>query len=1149
MSHSSVDRRRRRSIDSVNEGDEDSFEGDLYASTPKNKRQRVHEPEEDDGEAHEYEVSEDGAAAEDDTGSPEGSLLPDSFRRSPKGKAPARDISKHQPGAIVRVKLKNFVTYSNAEFYPGPNLNMVIGPNGTGKSTLVCAICLGLGWSPENLGRAKSIGEFVKKGTKQADIEIELAADPERHDANLVIKTRIFLDKGKAEFRIGDNKATAKALKELMQSFSIQVDNLCQFLPQDRVVEFAGLSSVKLLTETLQAAAPPEMNQWHTELKNLRKQQKEQAAEEQDNVEQLAKLEKRHADSQAQTDRIMERRECQAKVVALEKLKPFPAYREAAKRFYEAKTRFKDASKDLKRLQKEAEPNLKREQEKGAYLERIRVVVDKRGTLVKRSEEEAVKQKAKISTQDDKMKGNEHALGLEKKVAHSARQNMPKLLADKAKVQRAMQTPPEEADFGAYNEQVRDKLREIREVEDRQAEMQAERQSIGQHVQQREQIINRAENEKASLQTQAGQQANKLRMASRDAHQAWEWIQRNQNKFREEIYGPPIVTCVVKDPRNAAAVESALGQGEMAAFTATNREDYKTLSDALYGHLRLDSINLRQSSQPLAAFHAPATPERLHSLGLDGYILDLIDGPEPVLAMLCDNRNIHGTAFTSRELSSAQMDALKARDSPVSSWVTPTETYRINRRREYGEKATSTQATALKKAKYFTELPASANEDAELEERISEAQRAIDEFKAQKARLNEEYSGLGNRRKKLETDKKEIEDEKNRKQRALATFSGLPVMLQKCQRLIDEAQAKIEGSEAKRRELTAIGDQIATEKGQCAINYANAVNALRDLIVQHMDAQILHFEAQSDLEKLKERTVEERRLLKEREAEVIVLQDTKTRLKAEGDRWAAECRELEPAFEHDKVLADLYEKCEEEVWDAVHLATEIESTSAKLDMLDGNGGQRELDAHEERAKKIEGLRRKRDALEADLKEVEDKIAGIRAQWEPRLDELVAEISAAFSDNFGKIQCAGEVTVHKDEDFEQWAIQIWVKFRENAPLTLLTSKYQSGGERAVSTIFYLMALQRLTRAPFRVVDEINQGMDPRNERMVHSRMVDIACGEGSASQYFLITPKLLPGLEYREGMKVHCIASGEHMPNDYKKLDFGMLAKKALALRG
>lgn len=57
--------------------------------------------------------------------------------------------------------------------------------------------------------------------------------------------------------------------------------------------------------------------------------------------------------------------------------------------------------------------------------------------------------------------------------------------------------------------------------------------------------------------------------------------------------------------------------------------------------------------------------------------------------------------------------------------------------------------------------------------------------------------------------------------------------------------------------------------------------------------------------------------------------------------------------------------------------------------------------------------------------------------------------------------------------------------ESEPLSVLDNHRQSGGERAVSTIFYLMALQSLARAPFRLVDEINQGMDPRNERYVYN----------------------------------------------------------------
>lgn len=119
-------------------------------------------------------------------------------------------------------------------------------------------------------------------------------------------------------------------------------------------------------------------------------------------------------------------------------------------------------------------------------------------------------------------------------------------------------------------------------------------------------------------------------------------------------------------------------------------------------------------------------------------------------------------------------------------------------------------------------------------------------------------------------------------------------------------------------------------------------------------------------------------------------------------------------------------------------------------------------------------------------------------------------------------------------------------RENDTLQRLDHNRQSGGERSVSTVFYLMSIQSLAQAPFRLVDEINQGMDPRNERLVHERMVDIACQEYT-SQYFLITPKLLTGLKYDGRMKVLCVVSGEYMPEDHETLDLANIihTKKAL----
>ena len=49
----------------------------------------------------------------------------------------------------------------------------------------------------------------------------------------------------------------------------------------------------------------------------------------------------------------------------------------------------------------------------------------------------------------------------------------------------------------------------------------------------------------------------------------------------------------------------------------------------------------------------------------------------------------------------------------------------------------------------------------------------------------------------------------------------------------------------------------------------------------------------------------------------------------------------------------------------------------------------------------------------------------------------------------------------------------MKFRSEELLQVLNAQRQSGGERSVSTMMYLMALQDITSCPFRVVDEINQ----------------------------------------------------------------------------
>lgn len=282
-----------------------------------------------------------------------------------------------QPGAITRVKVNNFVTYEDAVFNPGPNLNMVIGPNGTGKSSLVCAICIGLGYGVANLGRAAKFSEFVKHGKDQATIEIELQRKPEDR-SNYIIKVRITREGDKRKWWINGSEAPLKNVQQLVRGLGIQVDNLCQFLPQDRVSEFSGLSPVALLHETQRAAAPPEMLTWHDELKVLRKNQKGIQLNLETDEETLRTQEERQEGLRGDVERLQERAQIQEKIALLESSVPFVEYNVKRRRYLECREIAKEAKAQVVALEAEFAPTVLAVNNKEEYHRRIDLAAKER---------------------------------------------------------------------------------------------------------------------------------------------------------------------------------------------------------------------------------------------------------------------------------------------------------------------------------------------------------------------------------------------------------------------------------------------------------------------------------------------------------------------------------------------------------------------------------------------------------------------------------------------------------------------------------------------------------------------------------------------------------------------------------------------------
>jgi len=172
-------------------------------------------------------------------------------------------------------------------------------------------------------------------------------------------------------------------------------------------------------------------------------------------------------------------------------------------------------------------------------------------------------------------------------------------------------------------------------------------------------------------------------------------------------------------------------------------------------------------------------------------------------------------------------------------------------------------------------------------------------------------------------------------------------------------------------------------------------------------------------------------------------------------------------------------------------------------------------------------------------------------------KTISTVDKRFTKYMSELGCVGEISLKHENDlnfsFKDYAVEIKVSFRANVAPSVLSSRVQSGGERSVSTIMYLMAMQDMMVSPFRCVDEINQGLDDRNERLVFKRIVENSTqppGSGGPTdhcgQYWLITPKLLPNLNDMEvaAMNVVCIFNGAYNlqhPQDWS-------TKKLIAIR-
>ena len=258
-------------------------------------------------------------------------------------------------------------------------------------------------------------------------------------------------------------------------------------------------------------------------------------------------------------------------------------------------------------------------------------------------------------------------------------------------------------------------------------------------------------------------------------------------------------------------------------------------------------------------------------------------------------------------------------------------------------------------------------------------------------------------------------------------------------------------------------DLAILRKAKAALEHKDQVAKVWACHEELLEAEVRLIEAKSDVAALSERNAgivqsldAERQIMKEVEV------DSK-RVKETARKALEVCQEISAEAEADGNME--YFRTVSHDLTVQDVEADIASEESKLEYIHASNPNAIRD-FEKRQVEVEKFNEKIAEAGEKLERFGRQITKIRHSWEPELDKLIEEISDAFSYNFEQIGCAGEVGIHKDEDFDNWAVQIKVKFRSDKIIPLLRAKHfaDNPAERTKRSKYSTNIASRAASAP-------------------------------------------------------------------------------------
>jgi len=1084
-----------------------------------------------------------------------------------------KTVGDYKHGSIKRIKLTRFLTYSAVEFCPGPRLNMVVGPNGSGKSSVLCAICLGLGGEPRLLGRADKVEAFVQNGETDAEIELEISN--ERGDDVIVtraIRKSDSNDNGKnnksSVFTWNGDLVSGKKVRDRASSmFQIELDNLCTFLPQEKVGNFSGINSKDLLLET-EKTLSDDQDLYNTHMKLVKMQEDLQGGDNQvENLrEKVRHLEDEVALYKSGVDKLQERKKAEEHADLLRKKILWLRVDLIRERCMELKHRKEDAKKEVEGFEDQLEPLELAHNKARERLEKSEREVSAFDKDIKTQERNMEKQKTKYDNHDDQIEETLAELASIDSTRAKYETNAQVLREKVEALQQALDQQTPMSDLEEAFEKARLDQESIRsrynQSKQKLQQLQRDLSPLDENLSIEKRKLDRLLNEKEQRRNHVLRQSQ-----FRDAKKSYDWIQNNRSVFRREVIGPIACEISPESDITAAYLEQHVPNSLLKSFVVQCKSDY----DLLYQKIRVEKnipVNIiqvdRVSRNEPRVFSEKKMDHLRKEHGVRGYLDELFEGPELVIQAVKSNSAAHKVlvgddqtqdSLDNRDLGDILSESQNTGDNRLQSYCIFTSkrgksfkyTSQISR---YSGKP-SLRVDDIKPARF---LSRGASDDAK-----QKVARTLKELEDSKNAIQPELEKTAREQQEL------LGEVQNSQQRAKSAKAQI--------QMIQRSVAKLENT---KRKLKDAEDKLESDNAEAKIELVERLKQRVLVSLKAMDAhsegyrKVMDATVKASGAKLnKELTTVQERMCQEKVLEVTRLMEEykqrfrniKQQFSVEKNKFkeiSARANDVAPLEDEDRNPTVLKDRLMVELaqFDSIGLAeAALEEAEAKLRDIHSDPNVERL--YEEKKRELEDANDALDDLTTRKDKRRSELERMTVPWFETLKKTISTVDTRFTKYMSELGCVGGVSLKYDNDpafsFKDYAVEIKVSFRANVAPTVLSSRVQSGGERSVSTIMYLMAMQDMMVSPFRCVDEINQGLDERNERLVFKRIVQNstqAPGPGGPTdhcgQYWLITPKLLPNLNDMEveAMNVICIFNGPY--NLENPLDWS--TKELIAMR-